>query len=60
MKPLGQEYLGDGVYASTENGMLVLRTESSVGCPTPSVIFLEPEVLYQLLAFARQHGLVHK
>ena len=44
-------YLGDGVYASIEHGGIMLRTPRADG---EHYIFLEPEVLNNLLAFYKR------
>jgi len=45
-------YLGDGVYVTWESGMLKLVTGSHL---TPdNTIYLEPEVLENLIRFARK------
>jgi hypothetical protein len=43
-------YLGDGVYADVECGMIKLSTEN--GIETTNVIFLDPEVYAALTAWA--------
>ncbi len=48
-------YLGDGVYASTERGMIRLDTHN--GIFMTNTVYLEPEVLAALLDYAKQHGL---
>lgn len=51
MKP--PTYLGDGVYASqNEFGQLVLTTGHHEPLQADAVIYLEPEVLAALIAFA--------
>lgn len=42
-------YLGDGVYASVEQGGLVLTTENGVS--VTNTIVMEPEVLSAFLAY---------
>jgi hypothetical protein len=44
-------YLGDGVYASIENGMLKLETSN--GEHITNTIWLEPSVLDSLLSYIR-------
>jgi hypothetical protein len=52
-----ETYIGDGVYASLDNGMIKLRTPRGHG---DDVIYLEPEVFIELLRFARSiHFLPH-
>lgn len=46
-----ETYIGDGVYASFNNGMIKLRTERD---GRSEVIWLEPEVLAELIGFAKQ------
>lgn len=41
-----KRYLGDGVYATVENGMIRLATEAPAG--HPNIIYLEPEVMQAL------------
>lgn len=47
-----QEYLGDGVYAEVEHGMIKLTTE--YGEKTTNTIFMEPEVFRALVAWEKQ------
>ena len=47
-------YLGDGVYAVPERGMLKLTSED--GVETLDTIFLEPSMLIGLLQYARALG----
>ena len=47
-----KRYLGDGVYAAIENGMLKLTTED--GLRATNTIFLEPEVYGALLEYMNQ------
>ena len=52
-------YLGDGVYAEEENGMIRLETERSppsieVRDTVTHYIYLEPEVFAKLAEYARQ------
>ena len=49
--PLGDEYLGDGVYASTDGWHLWLRTPREGGIHE---IALEPEVLARLDEYRRR------
>jgi len=42
-------YLGDGVYADVERGMIKLTTEG--GMDTDNTIYLEPEVCEKLVEF---------
>lgn len=44
-----KRYLGDGVYAKTDRGMIKLTTEN--GIEATNTIFLEPEVLAELDKF---------
>ena len=44
-------YLGDSVYADTENGMVKLTTEN--GYEPSNTIYLEPEVLSALVNYAK-------
>jgi len=48
-----KEYLGDAVYADIENGMVKLTTEDRVS--TSNTIYLAPEVVAALTAFAKKH-----
>jgi len=41
-----KRYLGDGVYAAVEQGMIVLTTKNGDG--TTNAIYLEPEVMQAL------------
>ncbi len=51
-------YLGDGVYANIENGMIKLTTEDQHlwddGISITNVIYLEPEVLTCFLNYIAQ------
>lgn len=47
-------YLGDSVYVEIENGMFKLTTENGFG--PSNTIYLEPEVLQALNAYAAQAG----
>ena len=47
-----KQYLGDGVYAEVERGMLKLTTEN--GIATTNTIYLEPEVLASLLRYVSE------
>ena len=44
---MNKTYLGDGVYADTDRGVVKLTTENGVA--TTNTIILEPEVLDALL-----------
>ena len=44
-----KEYLGDGIYAELDRGMIKLTTENGI-CVT-NTIHLEPEVMKQLQKF---------
>ena len=44
-----KRYLGDGVYAEIEDGMVKLTTEN--GIATTNTIYLEPGVMIQLQKF---------
>lgn len=46
---MNKKYLGDGVYADIENGMLKLTVEN--GISATDTIYLEYEVYLALLAF---------
>lgn len=46
-----ETYIGDGVYASYSGGMIKLRTDRD---GRDEVIWLEPEVFSDLVAFAKQ------
>lgn len=49
-------YLGDGVYVCHDGYQLTLTANS---LQTPSdIIYLEPEVLAQLVAYAKMHGFI--
>lgn len=53
--PRKKTYLGDGAYAQADNyGGITLTTED--GVKTTNVIYLEPQVLANLVAFARELG----
>jgi hypothetical protein len=45
-----EKYLGDGLYASMDHGMIKLRAPQAVG---DQVVFLEPETFDCLMHFAR-------
>lgn len=47
-------YLGDGVYASIENGMVKLTTGSHLDADATNTIFLEPDVMWALVQFSRR------
>ena len=47
-------YLGDGVYATTERGMIKLTTEDGAPGVATNTIFLELEVYVALVAWATQ------
>jgi hypothetical protein len=49
-----KEYLGDGVYADMDSGMLKLTTEN--GISTTNVIFFEPEVVAALLEYMKRNA----
>jgi hypothetical protein len=49
-----KEYLGDGVYADMDSGMLKLTTED--GISTTNVIYLEPEVVLALLEYLKRNA----
>ena len=53
MPDIGEAYLGDGVYATAERGMIKLTTHRETG---EHVIFLEFDVLTALVVFARNLG----
>lgn len=53
---MNKTYLGDGVYAIVESGMIKLTTEN--GIAVQNEIFLEYEVLQNLLEFADKHGFI--
>jgi hypothetical protein len=44
-----KEYLGDGVYAELDRGMVKLTTEN--GIEVTNTIYLEPEVIDTLLRY---------
>jgi hypothetical protein len=47
-------YIGDGVYADVENGMIKLTTEN--GISATNTIFLELPVVHSLAAYLRRIG----
>jgi hypothetical protein len=47
-----KEYLGDGVYADVERGMVKLTTED--GISVTNIIYLEPEVIEALERYLAQ------
>lgn len=52
-------YLGDGVYAQVDSGMIALTTGADLGNPHDNVVYLEPEVIVALEAYiklARENG----
>jgi len=49
-----KQYIGDAVYAELEGGMLKLTTED--GIESTNTIYLEPEVFYRLMEYARHQG----
>ena len=46
-----KNYLGDGVYASLENGMIKLEANALY---VPNVIYLEPEVFFALTRWEKR------
>lgn len=46
-----KEYLGDGVYASTDGYNIQITTENSI--EVDNTIFLEPAVFSALIAYAK-------
>lgn len=51
------QYLGDGVYIRRNDyGQLVLTTDSHNESEAQNVIFLEPEILTQLLEYVKPHA----
>lgn len=52
--PAEETYLGDGLYASLENGMIKLRAPR--GDLKDHVVYLEPDVYGALREFARKIG----
>lgn len=55
---ISKRYLGDGVYAAVENGMVKLTTEN--GIATTNTIWLEIEVMIQLQKFFEDAMAPHK
>lgn len=51
-----KSYLGDGVYARLENGVVVLTSEN--GAEVQNEIFIEPFVLFALINYALQQGVI--
>ncbi len=49
-------YLGDGVYARIENGVLVLTSEN--GITVQNEIFVESFVLFALINYSLQQGII--
>lgn len=49
-----KEYLGDGVYAEVEMGMVKLTTEN--GISTTNTIYFEPEVVAALLSYLKRYA----
>lgn len=47
-------YLGDGVYASYSNGMIMITTGSHLEREATHVIWLEPEVVKALFVYIKQ------
>lgn len=54
IKQIEPSYLGDGVYAQVENGVLVLTTGTDLKQDPSNVIFMEPEVLAALEAYIQK------
>jgi hypothetical protein len=52
--PAEETYLGDGLYASLEGGMIKLRAPH--GGLSDHVVYLEPDVYTALREFARKIG----
>lgn len=46
---MSEHYLGDGLYASTEGGMVKLRAPRDID----HIVFIEPEVWHELIRFVR-------
>lgn len=54
--PPDKTYLGDGVYATHDEGQIMLTTEHGLG--VDQKIFLEPDVLAALVGFAQKRGVL--
>lgn len=52
-----KRYIGDGVYVEIERGMLKLSAERDGGM---NIIYLEPEVMDQLVAYFEEAKVVAK
>lgn len=51
-------YLGDAVYATIKDGVMVLTTDSHVLADAGNVIVLEPQVLDALVQYAKKNQLI--
>ena len=51
------EYIGDGVYASIENGIVKLSTERFDRDPVNDVVYLDLEGIAALVRFAERSGI---
>lgn len=51
-----KSYLGDGVYVRLENGVIVLTSEN--GIEVQNEIFIEPFVLFAVINYALQQGII--
>lgn len=52
---MNEHYLGDGLYASHDGFQIKLRAPR---VPADHEVFLEPQVLYELLDFAKRRGMI--
>lgn len=51
-----KQYLGDGVYVEMELGQIKLTTPEGGEFGEPQEIYIEPEVLVDLVKYAKQQG----
>ena len=54
-----KEYLGDSVYVRYTSHSIVLTTENGIPEDPSNEIFLEPEVLLNLIRYTERIGLYH-
>ena len=55
-KKIEATYIGDSVYASFDGFMIKLETNNGLPTDPSNVIYLEPEVFYALVCFAKRVG----
>ncbi len=53
----GEEYLGDGCYASFDGWQICLRAPRENG---DHIVYLEPQLMSRLLSFAARVGMIQR